>query len=222
MNDRKARSLEAVLAEAKRQFSSRPYDAVSVNEIAAIAQCSTTTIYDVYVNKRGLYDAAAESQLFDLTAVMDDAAQGATALERLVTVLEGRIRLLSMRQSRETMRNLVAKMSPENISNAPKLRERLVGQYFALIDLVESVMAEGDIREMDPTIATDLILAQSDWRALYHGLVFGSDDPMNFDAPNLTFRILSPILSDRGASQFRSLRPGVTGEPLRPPKRPKS
>jgi AcrR family transcriptional regulator len=88
MPDRKKRSLEAALAEAIRQFSTRGYEDVSVNEIAAAAQCSTTTIYDVYGNKMGLYVAATQTFVADAWADIDRRAGTGTPLSRLVNHLE--------------------------------------------------------------------------------------------------------------------------------------
>lgn len=220
MPDRKTRSLEAALAEAKRQFTNRAYDDVSINDIAAAAQCSTTTIYDVYGNKKGLYDAAMQSQIIDMSRDIDAGTKGESALEQIVTNLENRIDILSRPQSREAIRSIIAIMGPDNIKAAPALRTRLVEQFFDFARTIRACMDQGDCREMEPDVVTDAIFAQTHWRPMLHGLLFGSNDPMNYDAKNLTCRILKPFLTPQGRSNYESLRPGITGDPVIPPKPP--
>lgn len=69
-------------------------------------------------------------------------------------------------------------------------------------------------------MVADGVMSQSHWRPMLHGLLFGSADPMNFDPPNLTYRIIWPFLSGQGHENYRRLRLGVNGTPHVMPKRP--
>lgn len=55
MPDKKTRSLTAALDLAIEAFSTRPFEQVSMAEIAQGARCSTTTLYDVYGGKLGVF-----------------------------------------------------------------------------------------------------------------------------------------------------------------------
>ncbi len=56
----KSVTLKRVLHCAVREFANNGYHAARVADIAAMAQCSTETIYDVYENKAGLFGAAVD------------------------------------------------------------------------------------------------------------------------------------------------------------------
>lgn len=210
MPDRKTRSLEAVLSEAKRQFSSRPYDEVSVNEIAAVAQCSTTTIYDVFGNKMGLYVAAAQDFVSSLLDEIEGAESGKSPLERLVGHLEMRAERFATQNVREMVRNVIAQVSIDNFKATPEMRAGLVARYYKLTALVNSAIESGTFRSMPPHYITDIVLAHIGWRPLFHGLLLGSSDPLNFSPEELAWRSVMPFLTAQGREEYKQLRPALT------------
>jgi AcrR family transcriptional regulator len=209
MTNRKAQSLEAALIEAERQFSTRPYEEVSVNEIAAIAHCSTTTIYDVYGSKTGLYLAAARSYLERVWEGVVAKSHGGTALERLVTLLEARAEGFSTFELRETVRNLIARVGRDNLQAVPEVRSMFVGQLMQIIEIVNDAAQEGVFRDLKDRVLADAILAGVDWRPVMHGMFFGSADQMNYTPIQIVARTLLPLLSDKGLAAYEALRPGV-------------
>jgi AcrR family transcriptional regulator len=209
MPDRKTRSLEAALAEAIRQFSTRSYEDVSVNEIAAAAQCSTTTIYDVYGNKMGLYIAATQTFVHEAWTEMDSQAGTGSPLSRLVNHLEARAARYAEPSFREMVRNIVARISIENFEATPSMRAKLVEHYMQQLAMVKGCIDHGTMRRLPANYVTDVVFAHIGWRPLFHGLILGSKDPLNFPPEQLAWRSLLPFLTDAGSAEYRALRPAL-------------
>mgnify|MGYP002785116818 FL=1 len=107
MPARKTRSIDAVMEQAKRQFSSRAHEDVSINDIATAAQCSTTTIYDVYANKLGLYRATIQKFVFGAWRVIESSEGLGGPLEMLINHLEARAERYTTLTLREMVRSLI-------------------------------------------------------------------------------------------------------------------
>jgi AcrR family transcriptional regulator len=210
MPDRKTRSLKAALDEAIKQFSSRSYEDVSVNEIAAAAQCSTTTIYDVYGNKMGLYIAATQAFVSEAWTHIDSQAGHATPLGRLTQHLEARAARYADPSFREMTRNIIARISIENFEATPSMRAKLIEHYIQQMDMIKECIDAGALRALPAHYVTDVIFAHIGWRPLFHGLILGSKDPMNFAPEELAWRSVLPFLTAKGAQEYRALRPALT------------
>ena len=94
MQRNKAATLERVLLSSVQEFAQKGFHLARVSDIAALARCSTETIYDVYVSKEGLFMAVVahvfEHRLVDDAALDTLEAKLNTAsdpIERAVTVL---------------------------------------------------------------------------------------------------------------------------------------
>jgi AcrR family transcriptional regulator len=210
MPDRKTRSIEAALEEAKRQFSTKAYEEVSVNEIATIAQCSTTTIYDVFGNKMGLYVAAARDYVANLLDEIEAHEGGRSALEKLINHLELLAERFATPGVREMVRNVIARISSEEFKATPDMRAGLVKRYAKLIENVQSGIEEGVFRPYPAHYITDIMLAHIGWRPLFHGLLLGSNDPLNFSPAELAWRSLMTVLTEKGRREYAALRPALT------------
>lgn len=215
--DRKRKSLEAVLEEAKRQFSTKPFEEVSVAEIAATARCSITTIYDVYGNKDGLYLATAQSYLKDFGTSLSSSVSGQTALERLMNFLDARVEAFSKPDLREAMRNVVTRLGGQNLQGAPRMRNMFISQLQRVIEMTQACLDEGSIRPMRADILAENIIAHVDWRPLFHALIFGAQDPLNHPPQHIVARTLLGILTEEGIAAFDRLRPGMREAVLNAP-----
>jgi AcrR family transcriptional regulator len=209
MPNRKSQSLEAALKEAERQFSTRPYDDVSVNDIAMVAKCSTTTIYDAFGNKTGLYLAAAQSFLLRFWDGVVAKSSGATALERLVTLLEARAESFASFELREALRNLIVRLGGENLKGAPDARKMLIYQLETIAQMVQDSLDEGAFHDFQARVLTESIVACVDWRPIMHGMFFGSRDRLNYSPEQIVARTLAPLLTEAGTAAFEALRPGL-------------
>jgi AcrR family transcriptional regulator len=214
MTDRKTRSLEAVIEEARRQFAARPFDQVSIADIASAAHCSTTTIYDVYGNKDGLYFAAAQSFLTDYWAETAALRRGDTALERMVTLMEARAERFSAPELREALRNLVARVGTNQLRSTPLIRSMLTSQLSLLTELTHACVAEGAFVNLPSGLLVETLIASVDWRPVMHGLLYGANDPLNFPVPIIVARALITLLTPHGRAAYDALRPGLLHQAL--------
>ncbi|HAJ46013.1 MAG TPA: hypothetical protein DCL54_05475 [Alphaproteobacteria bacterium] len=207
MPDRKAASLKAVLDIARAEFSSKPFDQVSIGQIATAAHCSISTIYDVYENKHGLYVAATEAHVLGIWQKLAASATGDSAFEQFINLMEARAETFSQHNFRGAFRNLVTEIGGSDLISAPKLRKSIIEQYEQFMDLVARCAAEGVFRDLPARVMGEVILAHLDWRPLYHSLCFGSDAPLNIPPREIVRRGLLSFLSDKGLKAYERLRP---------------
>src|SRR5687767_12791453 len=95
MSEKKAKSIERVVEVATALFSRSTFADVSVNHIAALARCSTATIYEVFGSKEDLYRIAAETSIANCTFPRLQRQLGAPALWPLFDYLWQRLAFLT-------------------------------------------------------------------------------------------------------------------------------
>ncbi len=178
-----------ILAAAREVFSSKPYEAASVSEIAARASCVEGTIYTVFRNKRALFDAVL-AQFYD--ALIAD-------IEPHFNSIHGtsdRLRYLVARHLR------IALDSP-GLASMIMRESRAHGVYFgsALHALnrrysryIQRTLSDGVKRgelcaDLDLALARDLVFGGIEhwiWNQLARG--------RSFDAPRVADQIVSMLL----------------------------
>jgi hypothetical protein len=90
------------------------------------------------------------------------------------------------------------------------MRASLVEHYMRQQAMLQACMDQGALRRMPTHYVTDIVFAHIGWRPLFHGLILGSNDPMNFPPDQLAWRSVLPFLTDTGTVEYRALRPTLT------------
>lgn len=202
VNDRKARSLERVLDIAAQTFSRRPFDLVSVIDIAEAAHCSTATIYEAYVNKENLFLEAMSRTLKTKGAPRFNPVDAPPSLDTILTYTEARARYLAGPDQRGVSRTLSAR---------PHMMKSLVGDVMTTEhDYVESVLlaevraglAAGLLRRLDPEVIVYNIMAGAVYEPVVYGLMFGDDTPVAFT--ELVRKVFEPLVSPAGRRQLQA------------------
>jgi TetR/AcrR family transcriptional regulator len=145
---RKARTVQAILEAAERQFLERGYAATTLEMIAADADVAVGSIYFHFAGKDDLYLAVTERAIEQLRAYQDDAIQPATdARARLVALGDGYLRfaLEHPRAFRLLILPLAELRTLEGTADARRLRIEAQVTYLILrmTTLVQDVIDAG-------------------------------------------------------------------------------
>jgi AcrR family transcriptional regulator len=199
VTDKKIQSLQRVLDCAARIFTDRRFEAVSVNEIAALAHCSTATIYDVYGNKESLFLAAITYKLDNIVRPRIVERDG-SPLERLLAYAEARARWLAAPEQRKVTRSLLCEH--ERVGHL--VRDDMTAQYVlttkALSQSIRKCLAAGLLREFGEEALAHNILAGTIYEPLVFGLVYGEEAPVDF--ADILRKVFTPLVSDKGAFEL--------------------
>lgn len=158
----------------------------------------------------GLYVAAARDYVASLLDEIEAHEGQGAALVRLVNHLEIRAERFATPSGREMVRNVIAQVSVDNFKATPEMRAGLVKRYAQLIDSVKAAIDQGDLKPYPAHYVADIMLAHIGWRPLFHGLLLGSNDPLNFSPEELAWRSLMPFLAEQGRKNYAALRPALT------------
>jgi AcrR family transcriptional regulator len=197
MAHNKTDSLNAVLRHAVAAFSSQPYGAVRLADLARESKCSLNTIYDAYGDKTGLFFAAMAPQIAEAEAFNGLPLSG-PPLTRLFIATAAHIRFMSAPAARGAFRNIISAFSdnPSELSTA--MRGRFARLRTNFTALVAAVRAEGQLVGPDDDEIVDSILAAVAWRPMFFALMFGPNEPTGFKTGVLAGRILRPLLTPAG------------------------
>jgi AcrR family transcriptional regulator len=204
MTHSKADTLKTVLRLATVAFSSQPYDAVRLADLARAAKCSLNTIYDAYGDKTGLFFAAMAPQIAQTEAFSGLSLNG-PPLTRLFIATAAHINFMSAPASRAAFRNIISAFTdnPSELSTAMRARFARLRTNFTT--LVAAVRADGLLVGPDDDEIVDAILAAVAWRPMFFALMFGPHEPTGFTSGALAARILRPLLTPAGAQALTAL-----------------
>src|SRR5215213_4682240 len=161
--ERKARTREAILDAAERQFERQGYAASTISAIAGEADVAVGSIYFHFKGKEEVYLGLVERVLDDNERAVDEAlASGGTATERVLAVGDGYLRfhlehplafrLIGLRD--------VARSDEPRVREA---RERIAARLDAMVARVADPIAEGvasgELRDLDPHAAAVFLWA---------------------------------------------------------------
>jgi AcrR family transcriptional regulator len=160
MPDKKTRSLEAALTIAIEDFSSRPYEVVSIADIAKRAACSTTTLYDAYTNKRGLFYAALLRAPGNAGYLSFAANFPGEPLHQLFLIAIADGDHMNHPQTRMRFRKMMAQLDEFNEAELTTLRDRFESAWRMVHDTIKNAKAVGDIgAQHDASALTDMMFA---------------------------------------------------------------
>jgi AcrR family transcriptional regulator len=208
MTDKKKISLDAVLEEAQRQFSTKRFNEVSMNDIAKRAKCSTATIYEAYESKEFLFLLTVSTFLADKAPTVPDTAQ--TPLFRVLHLAEAHSRAMASRARRISMRNLAIANLERDSSAHAGISERFQKFRARVTQAVKDAQADGALIAGDPEILSDQILAMTSWRSLLWGITMGADYPVGLTLREFLHRAFFSIVTPEGARAMEAYLAEIT------------
>lgn len=201
MSNKKVEALERVVRVAREMFLDRPYEDVSIAEIAAIARCSSATIYDAFESKGALFE---EVRLKE-AAPSWSLASGPEGhgLEALISYFLGRAAYLGSRETYALMRSASHNRDAVRRNIPQSIRER--SQLGDVIAKVEQCMASGILKQGDPQAVSYVLYAACGYEPVMYGLLFSDGNALR---PAMIVRtVLSTLLTAKGRRQLDVLLP---------------
>ncbi len=198
-------SRERVLLAAESLFSRKGFAATSVDEIAANANASPSSIYWHFKGGKDdiLLAVVEESTSGYVDRVLEEVRNGKDLSDRFEIFLTSVER--QMTQSPETLR-VIHQLAMERSAEDGKVRQRLRAIYRRFRDAIVREM-QRDFPEADPVISRQVSTLMI---AVYDGLFFQWQlDPEQVDLAAL-FRLLR-ILNPRQVERFRNLQKRPSG-----------
>lgn len=198
---RKAARRAEILAAAREVFTARPYDAASISEIAARADCVEGTIYTYFRNKRDLFDAVL-AEFYD--RLVDDIASRFAAIhgtrDRLsflvsrhlqISVDDPGVSLMIIRESRGQSLYFGSKLHALNRRYSRFLQQTL-----------SEGVANGELRaDLDLAMARDLLFG-----GIEHWVWNELGRQRRFDAAKAADRMVSMVFEGWRAARAEPAR----------------
>lgn len=197
MSNKKTESLARAVKTAALMFSERPYEEVSIAEIACRAHCSSATIYEAFETKKGLFRAA-RLQGLGVAWPLVSGETGPATLACLMDHLTNRV----ARLSRPVLHNFWRSSSIDAEHFRGHVQDSIdrEGHLGALVDEVQRCMDAGLLRQGDPCSFAYVMLAGSGYEPVVYGLLFDRDTTRG--AAAIMEAVLSPLVTDRGRAEL--------------------
>jgi AcrR family transcriptional regulator len=206
MPHRKQISIEAAVEIAARQFGAKRFEDVSIAEIAKEAKCSTTTIYDVFGDKRGLY---AEAMIRRMGRHFLDRAQLLKEVQcpllRLERMARSHVTYLSFPGTRREFRNRIADLDKTDPDITQAYRQRLDAFWDIVLEDIRLAMAAGLLQQDRPEDVAEVYFAILAWRPLLMGLHFSDKEPIGRDPEEIVRLSLKLYLTPAGEAALDAL-----------------
>jgi AcrR family transcriptional regulator len=150
---------ERILSEAGPLFVQRGYDGISMREIAEACALSKAGIYYHFKDKEDLFLALLDSNLNQLTRLLDTACGEPSSTSECIQ----RFSLAIFTQMDGTQRAMIRLASQEMSKLSPEIRSGFARRYQeSFIDRLSGLFREGvrrgELRQMDPMLATWVLL----------------------------------------------------------------
>ena len=147
---------EAIIAAARKMFTSKGYDASSMDEIAAAARVTSGALYHHFRNKREIMRAVFETMDAELVRRVRTAAQGAKDADE---EMRRRIRTLLDLCLEEDIRSIVYQQAPR-VLGWEEYRAADEGYAIGgLVNLLSRLRKERKIAKYDDNLLAMLLLA---------------------------------------------------------------
>lgn len=151
-------SRQAILSAARRLFMEQGFRGIAMRQIAEAVGVTKAALYYHFHDKEELFVAVVESYLLEMASLIDEAvAAGGTTRTQVGTVVR---RMLTQPVEQRAVLRL-ASQELSNVSEAARRRflaayhERFVQR---IADLLQRGIASGELRPVDPTLATWTLL----------------------------------------------------------------
>jgi AcrR family transcriptional regulator len=201
MSNKKVETLERVVRVAREMFLNRPYEEVSIAEIAAIAKCSSATIYEVFKSKSALFEEARLKELAPGWSL--ESRRECHGLDGLISYFLGRAAYLGSRETHTLIRSASHNHDAVQRNMPQSILER--SQLGDVIAKVEHCMDAGILKRGDPQAVSYVLYAACGYEPVMYGLLFSDGNALR---PTTIVRtVLSTLLTAKGRKQLDVLLP---------------
>ena len=201
MSNKKAESLARAIRVARVMFRDRPYEDVSIAEIAAEAKCSSATIYEAFESKSGLYE---EVRLKEIAPAWSLGPIGApSGLAGLVSYFLGRVVYLGTPEAHNLIRSAPHNREAvrRNVGQSIQMRSQL-GDVVAE---VESCISSGLLKKGDPQAIAYVLYAASGFEPIMYGQIFSDD--IAVEPAEIVRTVFSVLVTAKGRKALDRLLP---------------
>ena len=207
MTDKKRQSLERALETAEVLFLNRPYEDVTIAEIAGESRCSTATLYSAYGSKSELYEEVRLKKLHNRWAM--PAASGKASLQDLIRYFLDRAKELGDISSLNLLRSAThnSETVPRYVMNTISSESKLS----LIVQEVRACMDAGLLKSGNPKSVAYVIYAGCGFEPVTYGLLFGADEHRD---PSVMVRtVFSVLTTPAGTRELDKLLPAEVQAP---------
>lgn len=148
---------EMILKAAARLFLDNGYQHVSVDDVAKLCDVTKATVYYYYASKAELFTETMVQMMERIREKMHTMLQESLPLHsRLLNVTEAHLKATVDFDMDGFMKGTKNTLSPEQIK---RMNQAEKGMYQAIEEAFVDAMAKGEIREVNPTFASQAYLA---------------------------------------------------------------
>lgn len=193
MSRSKALSLERTLAVASALLVERQGQNMSISEIAELAHCSTSTIYDVFRSKEQLFlEAFAYGQSQRQPPAVIIPENDVDSFDALLDYLQRRVAFVSKKRCRGSFIALL--LHGQSSSAAGDFVDEKSDELGRLAIVVEGAMRSGHLKAADPSIVAYCLSSTASYEPLIANIVRGD----TVCAGDVLDQALTPFVSDEG------------------------
>jgi AcrR family transcriptional regulator len=151
-------SREAILLAAEHLFMDQGFRGISMRQIAEAVGVTKAALYYHFQDKEDLFVAIVERYLMAMSTLIDTAAAGNERCRAQISAIVLRILTQPVEQ------RAILRLTSQELSNvSPANRTRFMQMYHELFinritALLETGMASGELREVEPSLATWTLL----------------------------------------------------------------
>jgi len=201
MSNKKAESLARAIDVARTMFRDRPYEDVSIAEIAAMAKCSSATIYEAFESKNGLYEEVRLKEIAPTWTLAPD--DGPPGLAGLISYFLGRVLYLASPEAHNLIRS--APHNREAVRRSVGQSIQMHSQLGDVVAEVESCISSGLLKKGDPQAIAYVLYAASGFEPIMYGQLFSEDIAC---APAAIVRtVFSVLVTGKGRKALDRLLP---------------
>jgi AcrR family transcriptional regulator len=201
MSNKKAESLARAIEVARAMFRDKPFADVSIAEIAAMAKCSSATIYEAFASKSGLYEEVRLKETAPSWSLAPDAER--SGLAGLISYFLGRVLYLGSPEAHNLIRSAPHNREAvrRNIEQSIQMRSQL-GEVVAE---VESCIASGLLKKADPQAIAYVLHAASGFEPVMYGQLFSED--LALEPAAIIRTVFSVLVTRKGRKAMDRLLP---------------
>ena len=201
MSNKKAESLARAIRVARTLFRDKPYEDVSIAEIAARAKCSSATIYEAFESKSGLYEEVRLKEIAPTWSLVPGA--GRSGLAGLISYFLGRALYLGSPEAHNLIRS--APHNREAVRRSVEQSIQMRSQLGDVVAEIESCISSGLLKKGDPQAIAYVLYAASGFEPIMYGQLFRDD--LAFNPAAIVRTVFSVLVTEKGRKALDRLLP---------------
>lgn len=201
MSNKKAESLARAVEVARAMFRDKPYEDVSIAEIAAVSKCSSATIYEAFESKSSLYEEVRLKEIAPAWSLAPGAER--SGLAGLVSYFLGRVLYLGSAEAHNLIRSAPHNREAVRRSVGQSIQTR--SQLGDVVAEVERCISSGLLKKGDPQAIAYVLYAASGFEPIIYGQLFSDDTA--FEPAAIVQTVFSVLVTGKGRKALDRLLP---------------